>query len=444
MNYYQILGVDENASQDEIKKAYNNMIKAFHPDYYRGSNKEFAEEKTKELNKAYEVLKDPGSRAGYDRYLKSISDKSSPSSDAKSEPAEDVHRYDEVYAKINDMAEAECFRTCYTSFPEDISGAICTVAYKAICDIYSRKNQVVNYSAEWLRDYVMTQGMPDDMCERYMTAFSSVFLPERISRSGAFTWDLRGLSGKELDISLMARAVGSFRSVGLDINDKIEELETRESLERLVSGKFDIFNILENAINELYKFYVAAYNKTDWPAVREPVKPKEEPKTQEHAASPTATAATSPSEKPHSYAGGLFGAFLFALGGGLIWGILYYFGYLSAIGGIATIALAGLGYQKFGHVDYLTKPQKIVCFVIPVIVSALAVYLSTGCYLHHMYVEQFSTGEVDFVPNIFDIWMYYLPYFFQTSTETLNGYLLDVAKGLGLSAIYLIGWFITE
>lgn len=69
MNYYQILDVPANASQDEIKNAYRNMIKAFHPDYYRGNNKEFAERKTKELNEAYETLSNPLLREQYDRWL---------------------------------------------------------------------------------------------------------------------------------------------------------------------------------------------------------------------------------------------------------------------------------------------------------------------------------------------------------------------------------------
>lgn len=65
MNYYDVLGVRTDASFDEIKVAYRNMIKAFHPDFYKG-NKEFAQKKTIEVNEAYEVLKDVQKRQEYD------------------------------------------------------------------------------------------------------------------------------------------------------------------------------------------------------------------------------------------------------------------------------------------------------------------------------------------------------------------------------------------
>ena len=61
MNYYDVLGVSTDASFDEIKVAYRNMIKAFHPDFYKG-NKEFAQKKTIEVNEAYEVLKNAQKR----------------------------------------------------------------------------------------------------------------------------------------------------------------------------------------------------------------------------------------------------------------------------------------------------------------------------------------------------------------------------------------------
>ncbi|MBQ3654807.1 MAG: DnaJ domain-containing protein [Synergistaceae bacterium] len=62
-DYYKILGVSREAKPDEIRKAYRKLAKQFHPDV----NKEpGAEEKYKEINEAYEVLKDPDKRKKYD------------------------------------------------------------------------------------------------------------------------------------------------------------------------------------------------------------------------------------------------------------------------------------------------------------------------------------------------------------------------------------------
>ncbi|GIW61349.1 MAG: integrase [Patescibacteria group bacterium] len=65
LDYYQILGVPKTATQDEIKKAYRKLALEYHPD--RNKSKE-AEEKFKEINKAYEVLSDPQKRQMYDQY----------------------------------------------------------------------------------------------------------------------------------------------------------------------------------------------------------------------------------------------------------------------------------------------------------------------------------------------------------------------------------------
>ena len=64
-DYYDILGVARDASQDDIKRAYRRLARKYHPDV---SKEETAEKKFQELGEAYEVLKDPEKREAYDKF----------------------------------------------------------------------------------------------------------------------------------------------------------------------------------------------------------------------------------------------------------------------------------------------------------------------------------------------------------------------------------------
>jgi molecular chaperone DnaJ len=65
-DYYELLGVDRSASEEEIKKAYRKLALKYHPD--RNPGDKTAEERFKELGEAYEVVNDPQKRSAYDQY----------------------------------------------------------------------------------------------------------------------------------------------------------------------------------------------------------------------------------------------------------------------------------------------------------------------------------------------------------------------------------------
>ena len=64
-DYYEILGVDRNTDKEEIKRAYRRLARKYHPDVNKEAG---ADERFKEINRAYEVLSEPESRARYDRF----------------------------------------------------------------------------------------------------------------------------------------------------------------------------------------------------------------------------------------------------------------------------------------------------------------------------------------------------------------------------------------
>src|SRR5665213_1693393 len=62
-DYYDVLGISKSASSEEIKRAYRKKAMEHHPDKHGGDDSKF-----KELGEAYETLKDPQKKAGYDQF----------------------------------------------------------------------------------------------------------------------------------------------------------------------------------------------------------------------------------------------------------------------------------------------------------------------------------------------------------------------------------------
>jgi len=93
---YKILEISENATADEIKKAYRKLAKQYHPDINKDKD---AEEKFKEINTAYEILSDSGKKAKYDQYGDAMFN------------GQDFHTYQHQHSNMdmNDMME-EIFR----------------------------------------------------------------------------------------------------------------------------------------------------------------------------------------------------------------------------------------------------------------------------------------------------------------------------------------------
>ena len=120
MNYYQILGVSEDASTDEIKQRYKTLIKTYHPDLYKG-DKEYATEITKRITQAYNILKDPVSKEDYDNILHAERTYSSTSSEIVYEEYDEKERTEDVNEFYSEYKDGEFFEGTSKEYKKTIT-----------------------------------------------------------------------------------------------------------------------------------------------------------------------------------------------------------------------------------------------------------------------------------------------------------------------------------
>ena len=159
-DYYKILGINRNASEDEIKKSYRKLSKQYHPDVNKDPG---AEEKFKEINEAYDVLSDSNKKQMYDQYgtadpqeipqenmwdpfgrFSGFGRRSAPKergSDLRinlSLSIEDL--YNGVHKKIKVKKKVQCFR-CHGSGSETNEDSVCPVCHGTGMEIKTTRHE---------------------------------------------------------------------------------------------------------------------------------------------------------------------------------------------------------------------------------------------------------------------------------------------------------------
>ena len=123
---------------------------------------------------------------------------------------------------------------------------------------------------------------------------------------------------------------------------------------------------------------------------------------------------------------GIVGAFLFSLVGGILWFVLYLFGWISALSGIVGVICAIKGYSIFSKKE--STKGIIIASIIAILVLALACYLCLSYEIFTVYKELYETGELDFYFTFSEAVMV-TPEFLK-EPEIASSYYRDLAIGL--------------
>lgn len=123
---------------------------------------------------------------------------------------------------------------------------------------------------------------------------------------------------------------------------------------------------------------------------------------------------------------GIVGAFLFSLAGGVLWFVLYLFGFIAGISGLVGAVCAVKGYSIFAKKE--SVKGIIISVVIALLVIVLAWYLCVGYDIYMAYQSWFESGEIDYTLNFFES-VQAIPIFFEDA-EISGAYLGDLLIGM--------------
>ena len=135
---------------------------------------------------------------------------------------------------------------------------------------------------------------------------------------------------------------------------------------------------------------------------------------------------------------GAVGAFLFSLVGGILWFVIYQFGYLTAISGLIGVICAVKGYTFFAKIKTESNKCLVISTVISIAVLVIAWYLCVAYDIYLVYQEWYAAGEVDFTYTFFES-VQVVPYFFQES-EVLIACLKDLGMGLLFAVLGIVSY----
>jgi uncharacterized membrane protein YkvA (DUF1232 family) len=153
-NYYEVLGISPKAGSKEIKRAYYDQLKIWHPDKNAGRIEE-AEETTKILNQAYGVLSDPARRKQYDRMLHYTKGKDFGKILNEKEFWEKVEKASPVFKRI-----LKDLKDLYTLFVDSIKGRY--KLHPAITGIIGGGLLYFIVPLDLIPDYIPVVGLLDD------------------------------------------------------------------------------------------------------------------------------------------------------------------------------------------------------------------------------------------------------------------------------------------